>query len=91
MATLTSRRAPEGPIASITETEMETTIETATHGPGPFYKLVRQPSGQLMIRCQDRDHARTVAFVDSRQQWKRFVYALDRGADEVAAVHALDA
>lgn len=41
----------------------------------------RNPSGRLS----------TVAFVDDMEQWDRLVAALKDGADEVAAVHAIDA
>jgi hypothetical protein len=45
---------------------------------------------KLMIRWDDGERGRTVAFVDDMDQWGRFVAALKAGADEVAAVHAID-
>jgi hypothetical protein len=61
--------------------------EYPTHGP---YQLLMGPSDGV-IKRQDPDHRRTVAYVDTREQWDKFVAALDAGADEVAAVHAIDA
>lgn len=60
------------------------------HGP---YELTSNAfwRGGYIIRRQDGDgHKRTVAFVDNPDQWKRFVAALESGAVEVAAVHAID-
>lgn len=57
------------------------------HGP---YGLVVSQSGGYIIRRQDDDRKRTVAFVDSKAQWERFVAAIEAGAIEVAAVHAID-
>jgi hypothetical protein len=61
-----------------------------THG---IYELVRSVplDGRMVIRRRDPDHRRTVAFVDTLDEWNRFVTALNGGADEVAAVHAIDA
>lgn len=59
-----------------------------THGP---YDLAASLlTGGLVIRRQDADRKRTVAFVDGVTQWDLFVAALKSGADEVAAVHAID-
>ena len=46
--------------------------------------------GRKSIRRQDADAKRTVCFVDSVDEWERFVAAIEGGADEVAAVHAID-
>lgn len=62
--------------------------EHATYG--PYELVVGLLDGRLMIQRQDADHKRTVAFVESLEQWDRFVAALESGADEVAAVHAID-
>ena len=47
--------------------------------------------GRKSIRRQDAYAKRTVCFVDSVDEWERFVAAIESGADEVAAVHAIDA
>ena len=57
---------------------------------GPYSLVVSLLDGRMSIRRQDADHKRTVAFVDSLAEWERFVAALEAGADEVAAVHAID-
>lgn len=58
------------------------------HGP---YELVASSRGGYIIGRRDRDgRKRTVAFVDSKAQWERFVAALEAGATEVGAVHAID-
>ena len=57
-----------------------------THG---RYELIEMDATSI-IRRQDSDRKRTVAFVRSAAEWDRFTQALDRGLDEVAAVHAID-
>lgn len=67
---------------------MTTTTAIRTHG---SYELVPAPmTGQMMIRGGQVGRKRTVAFLDSEAQWERFVDALKAGADEVAAVFAID-
>lgn len=62
---------------------------TNRHGP---YELVHSTiANGLIIRRLDPDGAkRVVAFIDTRAHWARFVAALNSGADEVAAVRAID-
>ncbi|HTB50086.1 MAG TPA: hypothetical protein VK701_03845 [Solirubrobacteraceae bacterium] len=58
---------------------------------GPYSLIVNLPEGaNMVIRRDDGDRKRTVAFVDSLADWDRFVAALETGSDEVAAVHAID-
>lgn len=45
---------------------------------------------RLLIARQDMSRRRTVAMIENRDQWDRFVAAIESGADEVAAVHAID-
>lgn len=59
----------------------------ATYG---YYRLEPTLTNQLMIRWDDGERGRTIAFVDNEAQWARFVAALEAGDDEVAAVHAID-
>lgn len=60
-----------------------------THGPYSLYMSVLD--GNLIIQRQDADRQSTVAFVETREQWDRFVAALESGMNEVDAVHAIDA
>lgn len=58
---------------------------------GPYSLIVNLSEGaSMVIRRDDGDRCRTVAFVDSLAEWDRFVGALATGCDEVAAVHAID-
>jgi hypothetical protein len=55
------------------------------------YRLETTPSGgSLVIVRQDDGVRRTVCFVEREEQWTRFVAAIESGAGEVAAVHAID-
>lgn len=66
------------------------TTEAITYGPyGLFVNL--GPGRNMVIRRQDSDRKRTVAFVAHLEEWDAFVAALDAGADETAAVRAIDA
>jgi hypothetical protein len=56
---------------------------------GP-YGLFVSLFGNSRMMIQDAEASRIVAFVDSLAEWERFVAALEDGADEVAAVHAID-
>jgi hypothetical protein len=56
----------------------------------PYEMRASTVSNGYVIRRRDDDHLRTVAFVESMAQWERFVAAIRAGADEVAAVHAID-
>ena len=63
--------------------------ERAQHGP---YELRALLIGDMFISRKEGNRPRaTVATVETVEQWDRFVAALDAGADEVAAVHAIDA
>jgi hypothetical protein len=59
------------------------------------YELVRSSYGHgygYVIGRHDPDgRRRTVCLVDTQADWRRFVAALKSGANEVAAVHAIDA
>jgi hypothetical protein len=58
---------------------------------GPYSLIVNLSEGaSMVIRRDDGDRQRTVAFVDSLAEWDRFVTELEGGSDEVAAVHAID-
>jgi hypothetical protein len=69
--------------------ERTSMTEPITYGP---YSLVVNLAGQgsMVIRRQDSDHKRTVAFVETIAQWDRFVAGLKSGLDEVQAVHSID-
>jgi hypothetical protein len=58
---------------------------------GPYSLVMSLMTGALIIQRQGPAKKSTVAFVDSLAQWDRFVAALEDGANEVAAVHAIDA
>ncbi len=62
------------------------TPPAASHGP---YRLMTF-NGSFTVMRRDPDHSRTVAIIDDRSQWDRFVAALEAGANEVAAVRAID-
>lgn len=64
--------------------------EAVQHGP---YRLCMDVlAGGLLIRRRGDDgRTRLVATIETLPQWDRFVAALEAGADEVAAVHAIDA
>jgi hypothetical protein len=64
-------------------------MRQAEHGP---YVLAASPAtGGLIIERRDGYHPdAVVAFVGSVAQWERFVAALEAGANEVAAVQAID-
>ncbi len=61
----------------------------ASHG--EYELLHRNLDVGYFIRRQDRDgHYRTVAFVNDKAEWGRFVAALVQGYDETLAVRAID-
>lgn len=71
---------------------MTTSQDAVTHGPYELIGPMTDGTDRMVIRRHDRDRRkRTVAIVDSVEHWDRFVAALESGADEVAAVHAIDA
>lgn len=54
-------------------------------------RLVGPDPGRLAIIRKDSDgHDRTVCFIEKRSQWQAFCSALETGANEVSAVHAID-
>lgn len=53
------------------------------------YALVSIGSN-MVIRRKDSDHSRTVAIIETTQQWQKFVAALKFGQNEIQAVHAID-
>lgn len=63
--------------------------ENVQHGP---YELRASlvTSGYIITRKEGDGPRRTVALIESVEQWDRFAAALESGADEVAAVHAID-
>lgn len=61
-----------------------------THGPYEL-RVSLLDGGMLIRRLDDDGRRRTVAMVDTLHHWDRFVAALEAGATEVAAVHAIDA
>jgi hypothetical protein len=68
----------------------EQRTEPQVHGVYSLYESVMVGGGYI-IRRRDPDRQRTVALVDTYEQWDKFVTAIDLGAAEVAAVHAIDA
>lgn len=65
------------------------TAEPIAHG---IYSLLMNLStgARMVIQRQDADRKSTVALVDTVQEWEKFVVAIERGEDEVTAVHAID-
>lgn len=55
------------------------------------FELVTGLRGLAIGRRDFDGRRRTVASIEMRDQWDRFVAALEAGADELAAVHAIDA
>lgn len=53
-----------------------------------YRALINESGGRTIVRHDG--HTRTVAFIEGLREWDRFVAALESGADEVAAVHAID-
>lgn len=64
-------------------------VEPVRHG--RYEVVVSLLDGQMIVRRQDLGRKRTVCFIETLAEWDRFVAALKSGADEVAAVHAIDA
>jgi hypothetical protein len=58
---------------------------------GPYSLRVEMVTGNMIIGREGPTGRKTVAFVETVEQWDRFVSALESGADEVAAVFAIDA
>lgn len=58
---------------------------------GPYEVVVSLLDGQMIVRRDDGGRKRTVCFIETLAEWDRFVAALQTGAGEVAAVHAIDA
>jgi hypothetical protein len=83
--------APNGSEASV---PVRRRVTVQRQGEWPYshglYSLSELGDARMVIRRQDEDHGRTVAFIERVEQWGRFTAALDAGLDEVAAVHAID-
>lgn len=63
----------------------------ATSWTHSIYSARINDSGGRTITRRDTDgHTRTVAFIEGLRDWDRFTAALERGLNEVAAVHAID-